>query len=517
MADTYKKVLRADSPVVDGVIGGYAWSAKTLNFGFAAQDIDKNGISDFDEGDWKDFYRAIFRDIASAVNLTFTETAVGSATLKQTLLDTGGGGFSGGPGPVEDTVTTAVGIDPKSVKAAADIIRLGTFSDVWLHEIGHSLGLKHTHDALAGPTLPGVTDEDDKGTGFLNSSIYSVMGYTYAFWGEDNPFTQAMDFATTLNAQPGSLGAIDIAALQHMYGAKANNIGNTVYRFSDNVDFNRGYTTLWDTGGVDTIAYTGASRVKIDLRPATLKAEIGGGGWLSTSETLTGGFTIAHGVRIENATGGTAADILIGNTGNNVLDGGRGADLLQGLGGNDTYIVDNIGDRVSEGAGGGTDLVKSSVSITLGANVENLTLTGSANINGTGNSLANRLTGNAGANTLNGGSGNDILWGKAGQDTFVFSTKLGSGNVDHIADFSIIDDALKLAANIFTALVPGQLSASAFKDIAASKVDASDRILYNHDTGALSYDADGSGLGKAVQFATIDNKIALSAADFFIA
>ncbi|OAP49361.1 hypothetical protein AU381_14415, partial [Sinorhizobium glycinis] len=483
------------------------------------------GIDDFAEGDWKDFYREMFADIAACINVTFREANVADATLKQTLLDTGGGGFSGGPGPTEDSVTTAVGIDPKGVKAAADIIRLGTFSDVWLHEIAHSLGLKHTHDSLAGPTLPGVADEDDKGTGLLNSSIYSVMGYTYAFWGEDNPFTNARDFGATLNAQPGSLGAIDIAALQHMYGAKAHNTGNNVYRFSDNVDFNRGYTTLWDTGGNDTIAYTGTSRAKIDLRAATLKAEIGGGGWLSTSETLTGGFTIANGVVIENAKGGPAADILIGNAAGNVLDGGRGADRLQGLAGNDTYIVDNSGDRASEAASAGTDLVKSSVSFTLGANIENLLLTGSLSANGTGNALANRLIGNSAANTLGGASGNDtldggagsdVLSGNAGRDQFVFSTALGSSNVDHIRDFSAIEDTIVLSSKIFSTLVPGTLSSGPFEDIAAAKVDANDRLLYDSETGALFYDADGSGAGKAVKFAHFDNKAAITSADFFI-
>ncbi|WP_018235454.1 M10 family metallopeptidase C-terminal domain-containing protein [Ensifer sp. BR816] len=525
MATTYKRVGSAKNAVTDGVIGGYAWTSKTLTFGFAEQDIDKNGIDDFAEGDWKDFYREMFKDISACINVTFRETAVANATLKQTLLDTGGGGFSGGPGPTEDTVTTAVGIDPKSVKAAADIIRLGTFSDVWLHEIAHSLGLKHTHDSIAGPTLPGVVDEDDKGTGLLNSSIYSVMGYTYAFWGEDNPFTTAKDFGATLNAQPGSLGAIDIAALQHMYGARAHNTGNDLYRFSDDVDFNRGYTTLWDTGGNDTIAYTGTSRAKIDLRAATLKAEIGGGGWLSTSETLTGGFTIANGVVIENAKGGPAADILIGNAAGNILDGGRGADQLQGLTGNDTYIVDNSGDRVSEAASAGTDLVKSSVSSTLGANVENLLLTGSLSINGTGNGLANKLTGNAAANVLSGaagndaldgGAGSDLLSGNAGKDQFVFSTALGGSNVDHIRDFSAIDDMFVLSSRIFTALTPGTLSLGLFKDAAVAKVDATDRLLYNSKTGGLFYDADGSGAGKAVQFAVLDNKAAITSADFFI-
>ena len=143
------------------------------------------------------------------------------------------------------------------------------------------------------------------------------MGYTFPFWGEDNPFTPERDENTALSAQPGSFGAIDIAALQHLYGARAHNAGNDVYRFSDDVDANRGYTTIWDTGGSDTIVYEGSSAAKIDLRAATLKAEIGGGGWLSTSETLTGGVTIANGVSIEKAKGGAGDDILIGNDGAN--------------------------------------------------------------------------------------------------------------------------------------------------------------------------------------------------------
>ena len=84
--------------------------------------------------------------------------------------------------------------------------------------------------------------------------------------------------------------------------------------------------------------------------------------------------------------------------------------------GDDTYIVDNVGDVVDEDAGEGTDQVNASVSYTLGANVENLTLTGAAAINGTGNGIANTITGNAAANQLFGGGGNDDLNGGAGAD-----------------------------------------------------------------------------------------------------
>jgi len=108
--------------------------------------------------------------------------------------------------------------------------------------------------------------------------------------------------------------------------------------------------------------------------------------------------------------------------GNDLLDGGAGADIMRGGLGNDTYIVDNTGDVVTENANEGTDTVQSSITYTLGGNVENLTLTGTATINGTGNALNNALIGNSANNTLTGGAGNDRLDGGVGNDTLVGGT-----------------------------------------------------------------------------------------------
>ena len=98
----------------------------------------------------------------------------------------------------------------------------------------------------------------------------------------------------------------------------------------------------------------------------------------------------------------------------------------------------------------------------------------------------------------------------------MFSTALGSTNVDRLTDFSAADDTIRLSKAIFTALSGGTLSAEAFKDLSVSGINADDRILYDKATGILSYDADGSGTKAAVQFAVIDTKVALTAANFLV-
>jgi Ca2+-binding RTX toxin-like protein len=133
--------------------------------------------------------------------------------------------------------------------------------------------------------------------------------------------------------------------------------------------------------------------------------------------------------------GNSGPNTLIGNNSNNVLDGQGGIDRMVGGGGDDTYLVDNLGDSVFEAANGGTDLVKSSVNFALSSNFENLTLIGSTAVYATGNELRNTLIGNGANNIIVGGAEADIMTGMGGSDTFMFLAY--DGTMDRVTDFTI--------------------------------------------------------------------------------
>jgi Ca2+-binding RTX toxin-like protein len=251
------------------------------------------------------------------------------------------------------------------------------------------------------------------------------------------------------------------------------------------------------------------------------------------------------GVGNDSLNGGTGNDTLTGGDGNDTLEGSAGADALSGGAGDDLYIADGA-DLLTEALGGGIDTVHVASSYTLGAELENLLLLGTAAYNGAGNALANTLTGNAGNNaffagegndSVNGAAGNDTLQGQGGEDVldgglgldsllgglgndqFRFSTALNAAtNLDTVSDFASGQDKIGLNAAIFGGVDAASLASGAFFTLGNAATQADDRVVYDQTTGALYYDADGSGAGAAVQFALIGATThgAVAAGDFLL-
>ena len=444
----------------------------------------------------------------------------------------------------------------------------GGFSFVTLiHEFGHGHGLAHPHDSggrsgemrdvegiidtPAGevPDPSGVYPNYTLGEHQLNQGVWTMMSYMDGW--QTSPYGNA---PTDVGyGYLGGLMAFDIAVIQDKYGVNDDWAkGDDAYRMKDVNAPGTFYSSIWDTGGSDRIVYDGSRNANIDLRPATLKYEAGGAGWVSYAHGIYGGFTIANGVTIEKAYSGSGDDVLIGNDAANVLGarggadkliGGKGADVLNGGGGidnmiggtgNDIYHVNVAGDKVTELANQGTDTVRSSVGFNLATHFEDLVLTGFSNITGRGNAGENEITGNGANNLLNGlrgddeidgghgddtiygSEGKDVLEGGTGADKFVFNVDPGSANADRILDFDAAEDTIWLANYIFGEGGPnGTLKASAFHE-GTSAAQADDRIIYDQATGRILFDADGKGGSSALLVATVEAGTQLTNSDFFI-
>lgn len=237
-------------------------------------------------------------------------------------------------------------------------------------------------------------------------------------------------------------------------------------------------------------------------------------------------------------------DVLHGGAGNDTLDGGRQSDEIYGEDGNDTIITSSGNDEVYGGIGNDTvtGITAGSFFFDGGAGLDtldmsdaagriSLTLRGSnlgyvfvnnifndtiKNVESAiGGKYADSLIGDAAANWLNGGLGLDTLTGGAGADRFVFTTRPStSTNWDMIRDFKPGDDKFALDTAIFARIGP-TLTASEFVTGVRAK-DANDFIIYNRGTGALYYDADGSGAGAAVKFAQITAGTVLNYTHFIL-
>ncbi|HEU4704951.1 MAG TPA: M10 family metallopeptidase C-terminal domain-containing protein, partial [Sphingomicrobium sp.] len=232
-------------------------------------------------------------------------------------------------------------------------LRQGGYSfGVILHEFGHAHGLAHPHDTGGGSEIMlGVTAAvGSYGVYNLNQGVYTVMSYNDAWdYHPDGP--SPYSGASVGYGWSGSLSAFDIAELQERYGVHAANEGDTVYALQGANAPGTFYQTIWDSGGNDTISYSGIADAQIDLLAATLDYSPTGGGVVSFVDNVWGGYTIASGVLIENATGGSGNDTLLGNAAANVLTGNGGNDILLGRGGDDLLLGGDGVDRVDGGDG----------------------------------------------------------------------------------------------------------------------------------------------------------------------
>ena len=278
-----------------------------------------------------------------------------------------------------------------------------------------------------------------------------------------------------------------------------------------------------------TAAHDADDRVIFNAANGELRydADGNGAGAAQLIANLQGGRTmVASDIAVDNGTtgggGGTITgtpgnDSLTGTAGNDTLDGLGGADTMNGLAGDDTYIV-TAGDVLSDS--GGNDTVVAGLSWALSASFENLTLTGSTNLDGSGNFFANRLVGNSANNILKGRDGNDTLTGGGGNDFFDFVTAPSAASADVITDFAS-GDRLRLDDGAHAGIgAVGNWTAGDARFWSGAGVtsghDANDRVVYNTTTGALYYDADGSGAGAAVLVATLQGAPAVSATDISV-
>ncbi len=273
---------------------------------------------------------------------------------------------------------------------------------VTLHEIGHTLGLQHAHDAST-PLLNGQ-----------DSRQYTVMSYN--------------EHPNSPDIEPQSLLLYDIAALQYLYGA------NTSYKSgNDNWRWNPGESfiwCIWDGGGTDTLdASNQTRRVILDLNPGTFSSlgSYNGGDAVNN-------LAIAFDCWIENAIGGGGNDTITGNQLNNRLEGGAGNDIIKGGAGNDTLLGGGGDDIFYSDAGadafdGGSGFDIADYSVAAGAGVVvNLANPAAGAGDGQGDSFVNiekiigtgwndTFYGDAAANWFVGGNGDDTFFGSGGADT----------------------------------------------------------------------------------------------------
>jgi trimeric autotransporter adhesin len=340
-----------------------------------------------------------------------------------------------------DTLTGGTGNDTYVVDAVGDstVESSNSGTDTVLAEISWTLGSNLENLTLTGTTAFNATGNTLNNTltgNAADNTLDGGSGNDTMVGGAGND-TYVVNVSTDVVTELAGEGTdtiqssitLSLVALTHvenitLTGSSAlNATGNAL----DNVlTGNSGTNVLTGNAGNDTYVVT-TGDTTTEAAGAGTDTVLSAVTWTLATNlenlTLTGTGNVS-------ATGNTVANVITGNAGNNAINGAGGADTLIGGAGNDSYTVDNTGDVITELLGEGTDSVTSGVTYTLSVNVENLTLSGSSGLAGTGNILDNVLTGNSGANTLTGNEGNDRLDGGSGNDTM----RGGIGNDTYVVN-----------------------------------------------------------------------------------
>ena len=343
-----------------------------------------------------------------------------------------------------DTLIGGAGDDTYVVDASGDVVTelANEGTDLVQSSVTYTLWANVENLTLTGSAdIDGTGNaQDNRITGNSGKNLLAGLG------GNDTYVVDATD--TVTESAGGGTDTIEaaitysiaaVAEVENLLLTGSANIDGTGNSLANLISGNSGNNSLVggsgdDTitggGGTDTLAGGIGNDVLLADDATDVVQELTGEGTdtvrSSVTYTLPTGSTgqienlVLTGSNAINGTGNDLNNTLTGNSAANLLSGGSGADTMAGGLGDDTYVIDNVGDSVTELAGQGTDTVQSSITIALlAANVENLLLTGGSIINGTGNTLDNTLTGNTSDNQLDGGIGADSMAGGAGNDTYI--------------------------------------------------------------------------------------------------
>lgn len=311
----------------DSIDWGTRMTDTTIDVFFGGPGYTTSGYTSegFNAYEIAQFERA-FALISSVANVSFNTVNTVSESNFRLVLDTNQIGASGFLGFFEVPNGTNIG-DGVFNGAAWDRVAGGDLEVggngfvTIVHELLHGLGLAHPHD-LGGSSnvMEGVTNAfDSYGQDDLNQGVYTTMSYNSGLETGGSGTTPPSSLAWGFEAGPM---ALDIAVLQDKYGANTNTgAGSDTYTLASVNAAGTYWQSIWDASGIDTIQHTGTQTATIDLRPATLEGAEGGGGYLSSVQGIAGGYTVAAGVVIENATGGNGQDVIHGNDVGNLLIG----------------------------------------------------------------------------------------------------------------------------------------------------------------------------------------------------